>query len=128
MSVRVILIWALSIGFPSSPLTSPSMVVIWANEVSASIVVAAAATARLRNFIEPPTRLVCIKFQYSVRLFVTRNALRLLEKFALFLLSRFRLSFAKRAAHHPQDLHRPQRRPRNEYPLLAAERVRRHDR
>src|ERR1700739_238462 len=124
MSVRTIRISALTIGFPSSPLTSPSIVVIWAKAVNASVAVAAAATARLRNFIEPPTRLVCIKFQYSVRSFVGQVTSTSFEQLALLLRPRFRLSFLQRTAHHTQHLHGPQRRPRNEHPLLAAERVR----
>src|SRR5579872_943652 len=58
-------------GWPSMPVTTPSMAVICANDVKARNKTPAQLAARLRNFIEPPNSgVACIKFQYSVSVFI----------------------------------------------------------
>src|SRR5947209_5673100 len=84
-------IWrsAFAIGCRVGSLATPSIVLTWANAETARSAIPAAATPRLRNFINPPTRLYCIKFQYTVG----RNAAapRLFEQLPLVLPGRLGL-------------------------------------
>src|SRR5947208_8393202 len=106
MSVRRIWISAFSTGLPSCPFTIPSIVVICANAETARNAIPAAATPRLRNFIEkPPTGPLSVNSQYTseqpVRTrfgFATAAAL-LLEQLPLIL--RPGLLPLQRAPHHP---------------------------